>query len=104
MNKENMNNVAIVDLERYENLIRVSDGRRLEIAHLNDLVDRMASDIRTLEDYIMKSNYCTWEHNSVEPQDCFTNYYKMLDLSITKERMSDFIKKKREENKENEDE
>lgn len=97
-------NTVIVDLEKYEALIRENE----DLKHRNgELISRsvgILDRINDLEQFVMKTNYNRWGDYK-EPEDCFVNYNKMLDLDITRRTMKAFIEEKiAKSQKENENE
>lgn len=96
------NNTVIVDLEKYEALIRENEDLKQRNSFLASRSVEILDRINDLEQFAMENNYYSWSGGK-KPEDHFNRYSEMLDLGITRDVMKRFIEMKQAQ-KETEDE
>lgn len=87
------NNTVIVDLEKYEALIRENEDLKQRNSYLASRSIEILDRINALEQFAMENNYYSW-NSSKEPENRFNRYSEMLDLGITRDVMKRFIEMK----------
>ena len=87
------NNRVIVDLEKYEALIRENEELKQTNKFLVNKDDEIINRLNKLEQLVMENNFYSWVHDE-EPERCFNRYSEMLDLGITRRVMKGFIENK----------
>ena len=86
------NNTVIVDLEKYEQLVREHQTLYSKVKNQEGTIKQKEEAIAMLKNELMKFSYYSW-NDSDDPCIAFRNYATLKELGFTKDEMKAFIEK-----------
>lgn len=96
------NNIVIVDLEKYEQLIREHQALYSKSKEQEGTIKQKEKAIAMLKNELMELNYYSW-NDSDDPCIAFRNYATLKELGFTKDEMKAFIEKELDQKEANDE-